>query len=184
MAFMMYIPLPYSEKKYDEFTILHDGRFYVCNNYWRATRRHDGDFILYSQKRCRQFVVMMKIHVFDARDRDHRLYSYGIHLSTRREYRYMLDYLHFYCNKLKHRPFCEVKDVIMKHFLRLRIYLDSSMFQLIIFLHSCSTTFYDSELKDGDLAALRQCRQRLLTLSERGKNDVVNNNKMVWVSYF
>ena len=163
MAFM-YIPPPYSEEKYDQFTIIHDGRFYVCERYWSVERGRDGHFMKFIRKRCRRFVIMMKLRVFDIRvAHQHHLISYGLDVCTRREYRYMVIYLRFYCNKLKHRPYYEVKDVIMKHFLRLGIYLSSSVFQLIIFFHSSSTTLSDNKIRDDDLPTMRHCRQRLLT---------------------
>jgi predicted metal-dependent HD superfamily phosphohydrolase len=75
----------------------------------------------------------------------------------------MIIYLRFYCDKLKHRAYHEVKDVILKHFLRLGVYLSPSVFQLIIFFHSFRTTLYDHEIKDSDAQAMSHCRQRLLT---------------------
>jgi hypothetical protein len=159
---MMYIPPPYSEKKYDEFTVLHDGRFYICKKYWRVERTHEGHFTISIQERCKQFITVMILSIFDIRAGRH-LFSYALDVSRRREYRHMVIYLRFYCNKLKHRPYYEVKDVIMKHFLRLGIYLSPSVFQLIIFFHSLSTTFGDREIKDNDLQTICQYRQRLLT---------------------
>jgi hypothetical protein len=64
---------------------------------------------------------------------------------------------------MKHRPYYEVKDVIIKHFLRLGVYLNPSVYQLIIFFHSLSTTFGDYEIKDDDLKTIRQYRERLRT---------------------
>jgi hypothetical protein len=59
MAFM-YIPPPYSEERYEgKFTIIHDGRFYICKRYWSVERARDGDFMVSIQKRCRRFVIMM-----------------------------------------------------------------------------------------------------------------------------
>jgi hypothetical protein len=166
MAFM-YIPPPYCEEKYDQFTILHDGRFYICKKYWSVIRGRDGHFTIFIQERCRQFIIMMKLSVFDIRvGLCRRLVSYALDVCTRREYRHMVIYLRFYCNKLKHRPYYEVKDVIMKHFLRLGIYLNPSVFQLIIFFHSFSPTFANNEIRDDDLQTIRQYRQRLLTLSQ------------------
>jgi hypothetical protein len=135
----MYIPPPYIEEKYDQFTILHDGRFYICKRYWSVKRDRDGHFTIFIQKRCRQFTIMIKLTVSDIRVGPWHLVAYGLYVCTRREYRYMLIYLRFDCNKLKHRPYHEVKDVIMKHFLRLGIYLSPSVFQLIIFFHSFTT---------------------------------------------
>ena len=158
---MMYIPPPYREKKYDEFTVLHDGRFYVCKKYWRVERNHEGHFTLFIQERCKQFVIDLLLSVFDIRLADHRLISYLLSVDTRREYRHTVIYLRFYCNKLKHRPYYEVKDVIMKHFLRLGIYLSPSVFQLIIFFHSLTNTFGNQEIRDGDLQTIRQYRKIL-----------------------
>ena len=159
----MYIPPPYRKKKYDEFTVLHDGHFYICKKYWHVKRNHEGHFTLYVQERCKEFVIVMLLSVFDIRVADGRLISYLLSVETRREYRYMVVYLRFYCNKLKHRPYYEVKDVIMKHFLRLGIYLSPSVIQLIIFFHSLSTTFGNHEIRDDDLQTIRQYRQMLLT---------------------
>ena len=104
----------------------------------------------------------MVLSIFDFRI-ENRLISYSLDVSTRREYRYMLIYLRFYCNKLKHRPYYEVKDVIAKHFLRLGVYLDSSVSQLIIFFHSFSTTFGIEEIIANDVGINRQYRLRLLS---------------------
>jgi hypothetical protein len=106
----------------------------------------------------------MTLNVFDVHDCEQRLVCYNTDVDTRREYRYMLIYLRFYCNKLKHRSYYEVKDVIVKHFLRLGIYLSPSVFQLIIFFHSLRTTLYDHEIKDNNAQAMSYCRMRLLTL--------------------
>jgi hypothetical protein len=146
----------------DKFTILHDGRFYMCKKYWRVERSHEGHFTLYVQERCKQFVIVMILSVFDIYCVRNRLCFYALDVSTCREYRHMMIYLRFYCNKLKHRPYYEVKDVIIKHFLRLGVYLSPSVFQLIIFFHSLSTTFGDREIKDNDLQTIRQYRERLL----------------------
>ena len=163
MAFM-YIPPPYSEERYDgKFMIIHDGRFYICKRYWSAQRTHKGHFVVSIQKRCTQFVITMTLNVFDVHDCEQRLVCYNTDVGTRREYRYMLIYLRFYCNKLKHRSYYEVKDVIVKHFLRLGIYLSPSVFQLIIFFHSLRTTLYDHEIKDNNAQAMSYCRMRLLT---------------------
>ena len=158
----MYIPPPYHDEKYYLFTIIHDGRFFSCKKYWSVERSHEGDFTLFVQERCRQFVIKMILHIFDCRI-ENCLRTYGLHVATRREYSYMLIYLRFYCNKMKHRPYYEVKDVVVKHFLRLGIYLDSSVFQLIVFFHSCSTTFGREELISNDVGINRQYRLRLLS---------------------
>jgi hypothetical protein len=147
----------------DKFTILHDGRFYMCKKHWRVKRTRKGHFTIYIQERSSQFVIVMVLSVFDIRCVRNRLCFYALDLSTRREYKHMIIYLRFYCNKLKHRPYYEVKDVIIKHFLRLGVYLNPSVFQLIIFFHSLSTTFGDREIKDNDLQTIRQYRGRLLT---------------------
>ena len=158
----MYIPPPYRDEKYNQFTIIHDGHFFSCKKYWSVERSHQGHFTLCVQERCRQFVIKMILSIFDCRI-ENRLMLYALDVSTRREYRYMLIYLRFYCNKMKHRPYYEVKDVIAKHFLRLGIYLDSSVSQLIVFFHSCSTTFGDEELIANDVGINRQYRLRLLS---------------------
>jgi hypothetical protein len=75
----------------------------------------------------------MHLHVVKVYDGEQRLLHYATAIDTRHKYRHLMIYLRFYCNKLKHRPFYEVKDVIMKHFLRFGVYLDTSVFQLIIF---------------------------------------------------
>jgi hypothetical protein len=145
----------------DNFTVLHDGRFYTCTKYWRVERTHLGHFEVYIQERDEEFIIVMLLSVFNLYDTHNRLVGYGLDVSTRREYRYMIIYLRFYCNKMKHRPYYEVKDVITKHFLRLGIYLNPSMFQLIIFFHSLTTTFGDRETKDDDLQTIRQYRESL-----------------------
>jgi hypothetical protein len=66
-------------------------------------------------------------------------------------------YLRYYCTKLKHRPYHEIKSVITKHFLRLGVYLDPSVFELIIFFHSLDTTLMDSEGMN-----INHCRQRVM----------------------
>ena len=147
----------------NKFTVLHDGRFYMCTKYWRVERSHQGHFTIYMQERYEEFVIVMVLSVFDIHDSRNKLFAYGLDVPTRREYRHMIIYLRFYCNKMKHRPYYEVKDVITKHFLRLGVYLSSSMFQLIIFFHSLPTTFGDREIKDNDLRTIRQYRERLLT---------------------
>ena len=147
----------------DNFTVLHDGRFYSCTKYWRVERSHQGHFTVYIQERYEEFIIVMVLSVSDIYDTRNRLVAYALDVSTRREYRYMIIYLRFYCNKMKHRPYYEVKDVITKHFLRLGVYLSPSMFQLIIFFHSLLTTFGDREIKDDDLRTMRQYRERLLT---------------------
>ena len=149
--------------KNDKFTVLHDGRFYRCTKYWRVERTHQGHFTIYIQERYKEFVIVMVLSVFDIHDSRNKLFAYALDVCTRREYRHMISYLRFYCNKMKHRPYYEVKDVITKHFLRLGVYLSPSMFQLIIFFHSLSTTFGDREIKDDDLRTIRQYRERLLT---------------------
>jgi hypothetical protein len=148
--------------KNDNFTVLHDGRFYSCTKYWRVERSHQGHFAVYIQERYREFIIVMVLSVSNLYDTRNRLVAYALDVSTRREYRYMLIYLRFYCNKMKHRPYYEVKDVITKHFLRLGIYLSPSMFQLIIFFHSLSTTFGDREIRDDDLRTIRRYRESLL----------------------
>jgi hypothetical protein len=158
----MYIPPPYREENYNLFTIIHDGRFFCCKKYWSVTRSHEGHFTISIQERCRAFIIRLVLSVFDYRVGE-RLISYCLDVSTRREYRYMLIYLRFYCNKLKHRPYYEVKDVIVKHFLRLGVYLDSSVFQLIIFFHSFSTSFGIEERTSNDEGLNRQYRLRLLS---------------------
>jgi hypothetical protein len=158
----MYIPPPYRDEKYNQFTIIHDGHFFRCKKYWSVKRSHEGHFTLFVQERCKLFTIKMILNVFDCRV-ETRLMLYSLDVSTRREYRYMLIYLRFYCNKMKHRPYYEVKDVIAKHFLRLGIYLDSSVSQLIVFFHSCSTTFGDEELIANDVNINRQYRLRLLS---------------------
>jgi hypothetical protein len=146
-----------------EYTILHDGRFYMCKKCWRVERSHNGHFTIYIQERNSQFVIVMELCVFDIRCVGNRLLSYALDVSTRREYKHMILYLRFYCNKLKHRPYYEVKNVITKHFLRLGVYLNPSVFQLIIFFHSLSTIFCGCEIKDNDLQTIRQYREGLLT---------------------
>ena len=158
----MYIPPPYHDENYYLFTIIHDGHFFSCKKYWSVERSHQGHFTLCVQERCRQFTIRMVMSTFDFRIED-RLMSYALHVSTRREYRYMLIYLRFYCNKMKHRPYYEVKNVIAKHFLRLGVYLDASVSQLIVFFHSCSTTFGDEEQIANDVGINRQYRLRLLS---------------------
>jgi hypothetical protein len=39
-------------------------------------------------------------------------------IETRREYRHMMKYLHYYYQSLKHRPYYEIKHVIIEHFLK------------------------------------------------------------------
>ena len=101
MAFM-YIPPPYREEKYNQFTIIHDGCFFRCHKYWSVERAHNGYFTISIQERCREFTITMVLSIFDVRAADGHLMSYGLDVYTRREYRYMLVYLRFYCNKLKH----------------------------------------------------------------------------------
>ena len=86
---------------------------------------------------------------------------YATAIDTRREYRHLMIYLRFYCNKLKHSLFYEVKDVIMKHFLQFGVYLDPSVFQLIFF-HSLRTMLYDGEIKENDAMDMAHCRMHLL----------------------
>ena len=159
----MYIPPPYREEKYNQFTIIHDGRFFSCKKYWSVVRSDEGHFTIFVQERCSPFVIKMILRISDVRVSG-RFTSYALDVSTRREYRYMLVYLRFYCNKLKHRPYYAVKDVIAKHFLRLGIYLDSSVSKLIIFFHSFSTMFDITEIIDNDVGIVCQYRLRLLTL--------------------
>lgn len=47
--------------------------------------------------------------------------------------------------------------MITKHFLRLGVYLDPSVFELIIFFHSLDTTLMDSEGMN-----INHCRQRVM----------------------
>ena len=158
----MYIPPPYRDEKYNQFTIIHDGRFFSCKKYWSVVRSDEGHFTIFVQERCNQFVIKMVLSIFDVRVSG-RLTSYALDVSTRRSYRYMLVYLRFCCNKLKHRPYYAVKDVIAKHFLRFGVYLDSSVSQLILFFHSFSTTFGTTEITDNDEGINRQYRLRLLS---------------------
>ena len=156
----MYIPPPYRDEKYNQFTIIHDGHFFSCKKYWSVERNDEG-FIVFVQERCRPFVIRIVLRIFDFLIQDRLIYSLDV--ATRREYRYMVIYLRFYCNKMKHRPYYEVKDVIAKHFLRLGIYLDSSVSRLIVFFHSFSTTFGIEELIANDVGINRQYRLRLLS---------------------
>jgi hypothetical protein len=158
---MMHVSSLYENNK---FTVVHDGRFYACNKYWRVERSHEGYFTIYVQENCKEFIIVMVLSVSDLyRVRSRRVCSYALDVCTRRYYRYMIIYLRFYCNKMKHRPYYEVKDVIIKHFLRLGVYLNPSVYQLIIFFHSLSTTFGDYRIKDNDLKTIRQYRERLLS---------------------
>ena len=157
----MYIPPPYRDEKYNKFTIIHDGRFFSCKKYWSVERSREGHFTLSIQERCKPFIIRIVLNIFDFRIQDRLIYSLDV--SVRREYRYMLIYLRFYCNKMKHRPYYEVKDVITKHFLRLGVYLDSSVSRLIVFFHSFSTTFGIEELIANDVDVNRQYRLRLLS---------------------
>ena len=148
----------------NKFIVVHDGRFYMCDKYWRVKRSHDGHFTVYVQKHREEFVIVMVLSVFNLyRDRSRQVHSYALDVPTRRSYRYMISYLRFYCNKMKHRPYYEVKDVIIKHFLRLGVYLNPSVYQLIIFFHSLSTTSGDDVIKEDDLKTIRQYRERLRT---------------------
>ena len=117
----MYVSPPYHER-YNQFTIIHDGHFFQCQKYWSVERADNGYFTISIQERCRKFTSVMGLSVYDIHVDGHLMY-YGLHVYQRHEYRYMLVYLRFYCNKLKHRPYCEVKNVIAKHFLRLGVYL-------------------------------------------------------------
>jgi hypothetical protein len=63
----MYIAPPYRKGKYDQFTILHDGRFYICKKYWSVKRDRDGHFTIFIQKRWTQFTIMMRLTVSDIR---------------------------------------------------------------------------------------------------------------------
>ena len=155
----MYIPPPYHDEKYNQFTIIHDGYFFSCKKYW-SVERNDNGFIIFIQERCNPFVIRIVLRVITLnRDR----LRYFLDVSTRREYRYMVIYLRFYCNKMKHRPYYEIKDVIVKHFLRLGVYLDSSVYRLIVFFHSFSTTFGTEQLIANDVGINRQYRLRLLS---------------------
>lgn len=155
----MYMPEPYRKEKYNQFIIVHDGRFFRCCKYWSVERDREGNFTIFIQERCREFVIKMVLSVRDIRTVGNRLISYGLHVCSRNEYSYMLVYLRFYCNKVKHRPYWEVKDVIIKHFLRLGVYLSSSVIPLIIFFHSFSTTFGD--IRENNTRVNRQYRRML-----------------------
>jgi hypothetical protein len=50
----MYIPPPYHEDKYEQFTIIFYGRLYICKRYWSVQRTSDGDFVLTIRRRCRK----------------------------------------------------------------------------------------------------------------------------------
>jgi hypothetical protein len=161
MAFM-YIPPPYRDEKYNQFIIIHDGRFFGCQKYWSVKRAHNGHFTLSIRERCRRFAIEIKLGIYDIRV-DDRLKYYGLHVYQEHAYRYMLVYLRFYCDKLKHRPYHEVKNVIAKHFLRLGVYLSPTVSQLIILFHSCSTTFADTDREDRNVYINRRYRHMLVT---------------------
>ena len=59
----MYIPPPYRENRYHEFTVVYDGKFYLCRCIWSVRRTDDNDFVLSVFKRCSEFFIEMHLHV-------------------------------------------------------------------------------------------------------------------------
>jgi hypothetical protein len=65
--------------KNNKFTVVHDGRFYMCDKYWRVERSHNGHFTVYVQKHCEEFVIVMVLSVFNLYcDRSRWVHSYAV----------------------------------------------------------------------------------------------------------
>jgi hypothetical protein len=135
---LMYIPPPYLNKS-DRFTVIFEGRLFTCRKHW-SVQRVGNNFILSISQRNKMFIVEMHITTTPI-FREKVLCAYGIYVATRREFRYNLYELYRCCQKYKNKTIPETIIGLRKHFLRMGIYLDKSVFLLVIFLHACRTSW-------------------------------------------
>ena len=136
---LMYIRPPYTANKWQHFTVVFEGRLFACRKHW-SVRRVGNNFILSICQRNEMFVMEMHINTTPI-FRENVLRSYGIFVATRREFRYNLYELYLCCQKYKNKTIHDTIKGVRKHFLHMGIYLDKSVFSLVIFLHACRTSW-------------------------------------------